>query len=1347
MTLSIAIRPALSQPWLLQTLRMLGGGLAALVATSSLRAAEPLTLAPGEHVAIVGNALADRMQHHGWLETMIHAQYPSHRLVVRNLGFSGDEVALRARSLDFGTPDEWLTRVQAGVVFAFFGFNESFRGPAGLPRFKEELDRFLRETRAKNYNGLGPPRIVLFSPIASESLPDLDRAVSPQNNINLALYTAAMAEVAADRDGVTFVNLFDLSQKLYADAAQQGTSLTFNGVHLTEGGEAKLAAGLFPTLFGGTVAPTVDPTLRAAVNEKNELWHARYRTLDGYNVYGGRSQNHTYFAGEGVPKITNADVMRQEFAQREVQVVNGDRRVWSLAQGRGPAVDELPLPPVMTVPTSKPGTNPDGSHLFLGAEEAITKMTLHPGLEINLFASEAQFPELTKPVQMAWDSRGRLWVTVWPNYPLRTPESKSGDRVLILEDTDGDGRADRSTTFMDNLDCPTGFQFYKDGILLVQAPDIWYVRDTDGDGRADSKERVLMGMDSADTHHQANSLALDPGGAVYLSDGVFHRTQVETAAGPVRNIDAAIYRYEPNTGKFETYVAYGFANPHGRSFDRWGNDLITDATGNRTFFGPAFSGRIDYPAKHPEMKVFWPNPSRPSAGSTILTSRHFPAEFQGNFLNGNVIRFQGVYRVKVEEDGSGLKGEQLTDFLSSTDPNFRPVGIDVGPDGAVYVLDWHSPIIAHTNLNHLRDPNRGRQYGRIYRVKHRDRALLTPPKIHGQPVAALLELLKEPEYRTRELAKIELDRHPREAVVAGLRDWIRRLDTRDSDYQHHLMEALWVFQWQNTVDLPLLERMLRSPEPMARAAATRVVSYWRERVPNALALLRIQAADEHPRVRLHAVRAASFFRSPDAVDVALTALRHPLDYYLEYTLGETIRQLKPHWRDSLAGDSPLLAGDPARMRYLLRTVTDEELMKLPRKAEVLELIVVRPSMLDSSRAEALATLAGMRSTAQTDLILGFFAQRGNEDVAGLGRLLVQQPRAELQARRARLSTLAMDPATPGRSFFWTALIVADGSLEAAWKQAEGSNKDLTELLTGIPSLPDAALRASAYSRLLPLVERSTPTTTPPAAESAELKQAAIRAVVSTRQETSAQFQMLSRLIREGEEVTTAAEGIRGLPRASWRHEDSGPLAKALIDWGKKAPATSRRGVPFLGVLQLTQELIDKLPAEEAAGLRPGFLSLRTSSFLIRTVPEAMSFDVPRLVVEAGKEFVIVFQNPDAMPHNLVIVKPGARERVGFAALELRPDYVDSRGRAFVPDSPDVIAATKLVDPGKSETINVTAPLVEGVYEYVCTFPGHWVTMWGQLVVTKNPATALASSDMTPPDPPKAKAAPHAHPPR
>src|SRR5262245_61556952 len=129
-----------------------------------VQAGPPLELKKGDHICIIGNTLAERMQHDGWLETMLHARFPQHELVIRNLGFSGDEITTRLRSLNFGTPDEWLTRCKADVIFAFFGYNESWAGEAGLPKFKDDLDKWIKHTLNQKYNGKSAPRLVLFTP-------------------------------------------------------------------------------------------------------------------------------------------------------------------------------------------------------------------------------------------------------------------------------------------------------------------------------------------------------------------------------------------------------------------------------------------------------------------------------------------------------------------------------------------------------------------------------------------------------------------------------------------------------------------------------------------------------------------------------------------------------------------------------------------------------------------------------------------------------------------------------------------------------------------------------------------------------------------------------------------------------------------------------------------------------------------------------------------------------------------------------------------------------------------------------------------------------------------------------
>src|SRR5699024_2080626 len=161
---------------------------------------------------------------------------------------------------------------------------------------------------------------------------------------------------------------------------------------------------------------------------------------------------------------------------------------------------------------------------------------------------------------------------------------------------DNDGKADKCKTFVNDLHNPTGFEFWNGGVIVAQGPDILFLKDTNGDDKADFRERIIHGMDTADTHHTANSFTFDPGGALYWQEGTFHHTQVETPYGPAaRNANAGVYRYEPRTQKFGVYVTYGFANPHGHVFDRWGQDFVTDGTGAETFWAPTFSGKINYP--------------------------------------------------------------------------------------------------------------------------------------------------------------------------------------------------------------------------------------------------------------------------------------------------------------------------------------------------------------------------------------------------------------------------------------------------------------------------------------------------------------------------------------------------------------------------------------------------------------------------------------------------------------------------------------------------------------------------------------------------------------------------------
>ena len=309
--------------------------------------------------------------------------------------------------------------------------------------------------------------------------------------------------------------------------------LTINGIHLNE--RRQPAAGRRSStsaLFAGEPAPSATPprsrsSARPSL-DKNFHWFNRYRTVDGYSIYGGRADL------KFVDGQTNREVMQREMEVLDVMTANRDKRIWAVAQGERPARSTTATrPPFIPVDDQQARARArTASTSSSTARRPSSKMTVAKGMKVNLFASEKEFPELAKPVQMAFDTKGRLWVAVWPTYPHWKPKEAMNDKLLILEDTDGDGKADKCTVFADNLHCPTGFEFCNGGVLVAQAPDLLFLKDTDGDDKADVRERVLHGLDSADTHHTANSFVLDPGGALYFQEGTFHHTQVETPYGP-----------------------------------------------------------------------------------------------------------------------------------------------------------------------------------------------------------------------------------------------------------------------------------------------------------------------------------------------------------------------------------------------------------------------------------------------------------------------------------------------------------------------------------------------------------------------------------------------------------------------------------------------------------------------------------------------------------------------------------------------------------------------------------------------------------------------------------------------
>jgi putative heme-binding domain-containing protein len=561
--------------------------------------------------------------------------------------------------------------------------------------------------------------------------------------------------------------------------------------------------------------------------------------------------------------------------------------------------------------------------------EAERKLLVVPeGFEVQLVASE---PTVINPVQIQFDPQGRLWALCLPRYPQLLPGQDPRDYIVVLEDFGPDGKARKSHVFADGLMIPTGIAPGGGGCYVGQAERLWHFKDTKGTGRADQRRMLLTGFGVQDTHHTLNSFRWGPGGFLYFNQGIYIKSNVETPYGPRKLWGGAVWQLRPESLKLEVYDRSILGtNTWGHVFDRWGQSFCTTAWPDGIHLILP-----DSPLNHsndadvvPPLKLTRVGDGR-HCGSALITGRHVPDDWQGNLVSG-AFHSQQVQRWGVTDDGTRYVMKPLPPLVVSKHRKFRPVDMQMGPDGALYVADWYDEVIQHNQID-FRDPRRDHSRGRIWRIVRKDRKLLPTPPLVNVALNTVLDQLEAPEQWTREQAKRALaERDPKE-VAAALETWVKALDAKDA---HALLEALWTYQTIDHVEPSLLARVLRSDEPRARAAATRVLGYWHDRVPDATRLLAVQAADPSPRVRLEAVLAASRIPSAQALEAALVALDQPADRLVDFALRKTAVVLKPYWYPEFQKGKLTFAGRPRALSFALQAVKATD--SLPKLAGLVQ---------------------------------------------------------------------------------------------------------------------------------------------------------------------------------------------------------------------------------------------------------------------------------------------------------------------------------------------------------------------------------------------------------------------------
>jgi len=638
------------------------------------------------------------------------------------------------------------------------------------------------------------------------------------------------------------------------------------------------------------------------------------------------------------------------------------------------------------------------------------------GFEVNLFADSKL---MHKPIQMNFDARGRLWVASSEVYPQIKPGQAASDKVLVLEDTDGDGNADKTTVFADGLLIPTAVipDASCTGCYVANSTELLYLRDTDGDGKADSKRIMLSGFGTEDTHHILHTFRWGVDGLLYMNQSIYIHSHIETPYGPRRANGGAVWHFRPETMRLEVFFL-GLVNSWGHHQDQWGQSFATDGAGgegiNYVFPGSVF---LTSPGARRILRGL--NPGQPKhCGLEIVSGRHMPDDWQGTFI-ANDFRGNRVNRFILSEDNSGYASKKTDDVIATGNVAFRPIDTKMGPDGAIYVADWYNPIIQHGEVD-FRDERRDHTNGRVWRITAKGRPLVKKPAIVGATPESLLALLKEPEDFTRLHAKLQL----REQMAQGAKDvptkiasWAKSLDVTDAKFEHQRLEALWAFQTIDVVNPELLAAVLRSKDHRARAAATRVVYHWHDRLPDALALLTERVNDDHPRVRLEAVNALRQLDSLPAAEAAMQALDRPVDQFIDFALWLTARELQPHWLPALQSGKAVFAGNVNRLTFALKAAESAQVVgtlvallkgdKIPadRRGEVLQMVAALggPGELRFILDEAIET----KSAGLLDALLTATQQRSvkpSGDLAGVAKL-IDDSSAVVSAAASRLAGL------------------------------------------------------------------------------------------------------------------------------------------------------------------------------------------------------------------------------------------------------------------------------------------------------------------------------------------------------
>lgn len=1107
-------------------------------------------------------------------------------------------------------------------------------------------------------------------------LPFLSAALSPKgfnfsytadlsdlNTTNLALYDALM--IYANHDEIS-----DEQEKALLQFVRGGGALLpiHSASYCFRNSEAyvQLVGGQFKSHETATfTAEVVSPDHPAMQGfEPFETWDETYvhtahnpeREVLMERVEGDHREPYTWVRklGKGRMFYTALGHDERTWSQPGFHSLLERGILWAVGEEKASWLDSLSFPErtysEAVIPNYEQRDPPPQLQAPLTPEASQKLIQIPPGFELQLFAAE---PDIVNPICMNWDEKGRLWLVETRDYPneINTENLQGNDRIKILEDTDGDGKADKFTVFAEQLSVPTSLVFYNGGVIVSQAPHFLFLKDTDGDDKADVREVIMKGWGTRDTHAGPSNLQYGFDNQIW---GVVGYSAFDGVVGEdTLNFGQAVYRFQPDGSAMEL-MGTTSNNTWGLGFSETFDVFVSTANNTHSAYlgiphrqlAPAQGlysrgvQKIDgHYAYHPitrnfrQVDVF--GGFTAAAGHQLYTARSYPKEYWNRIALVCEPTGHLLHRAVLEKDGAGFQEKDGWNLLASVDEWVSPVQASVGPDGAVWILDWYNFIIQHNPTppgfenglgNAHVNPLRDKQHGRIYRLAYKKAPSVAPPDFQAEAPATYVDGLRHPNLLWRMHAQRLLVERGQADVVKPLLALIEEESLDEIGLNSPAVHALWTLHGLDQIRedqpevLTAVQKALSHPAAGVRKAAIMCLP------PTITQFEKLSAAksfhDPDPHTRLAAINWLFDLPKNDQIGEMLFALSEDPSLQEDDWLARSVytaavkhkesfsRALAKHkkaWMDAFASDQA--------KNWEAPDLSDEDWEEIPvpmlwgrTGIPLLDrfdgTLWYRTSITVDERQAGKAATLHLGPIDETD-----DTYLNGQRIGGLKKA----------SRTARSYAVPRGLLQPGENS------LAVRVLDESWRGGIYGDSSAIYLAIGTDRIPLAG--TWKYK--------------------------------------------VEKVIRSSQSVFNQGISIQELFM-----EHYGPYSQKIAANADSAP-------------------VDR-------------------EIVIKTVEEQMKYDQEEIQLKPGERVAFLFENVDAMQHNLLIGAKGSLEIIGQAADQLAQGQGDAQD--YIPAIPQVLAATPLVNPGESYRLVFTVPTEPGEYPFVCTFPGHWRMMNGKIIV-------------------------------